>query len=71
MVRSLKGGTVHDLHLRGDFLPLCEDVDKVLLNRLRGARLTAEDLRLALDGADAGKWILNLTNEQLITLLTN
>jgi lipoic acid synthetase/lipoate-protein ligase A len=68
---SLKGGMVHDLHLKGDFLPLCEDVDEMLLDRLRGARLIAEDLRQALDGADAGKWILNLTNEQLITLLTN
>lgn len=68
---SLKGGTIHDLHLKGDFLPLCEDVDEMLLDRLRGARLTAGDLRRALDGADAGKWILNLTNEQLITLLTN
>ena len=68
---SLKGGMIHDLHLRGDFLPLCEGVDEMLLERLRGVQLTAKDLRHALDGTDAGQWILNLTNEQLITLLTN
>ncbi|MBR5684725.1 MAG: lipoyltransferase [Muribaculaceae bacterium] len=70
MAIELKGGAVQDLHLRGDFLPLCEDVRQTLLNRLRGVNLTEEDLRQALDGSDAGQWILNLTNEQLITLLT-
>jgi len=68
---ELKGGVVHDLHLTGDFLPMCEDVRTVLLDKLRGARLEASDLRNALNGCDAGQWILNLTNEQLITLLTN
>ncbi len=67
---ELKGGTVQDLHLKGDFLPLCEDVRQTLLDKLRGVKLTEEDLRQALNGCDAGQWILNLTNEKLITLLT-
>lgn len=68
---ELKHGTVHDLHLTGDFLPLCDDVRERMLDKLRGTRLEADALRTALDGNDAGQWILNLTNEQLITLLTN
>ena len=68
---ELKHGTVHDLHLTGDFLPLCDDVRERMLDKLRGTRLEADALRTALDGNDAGQWILNLNNEQLITLLTN
>ena len=68
---ELSHGAIHDLHLTGDFLPLRDDVRQVLLERLRGVRLTADDLRQALDGYDAGQWILNLTNQQLITILTN
>ena len=67
---ELEHGTIHDLHLTGDFLPMCIDVREVLLEKLRGVKLDATDLRTALDGCDAGQWILNLTNEQLITLLT-
>ena len=67
----LKGDVVHDLHLTGDFLPLCHDARETMLNALRGVKLQADDLREALKGHDAGQWILNLTNEQLITLLTN
>lgn len=67
---ELKGGKIHDLHLTGDFLPLC-DAREAMLDTLRGARLEADDLHKALAGSDAGQWILNLTNEQLITLLTN
>ena len=66
---ELHHGKIRDLYLTGDFLPLCNDAREVLLNKLRGARLTAADLHTALDGCDAGQWILNLTNEQLITLL--
>ena len=68
---DLKGGTIQDLHLRGDFLPLRENVREELLNNLRGVELTGDDLRSALNGCDTGQWIMNLTNEQLITLLTN
>ena len=46
------------------------DAREQLLDRLRGVRLTAHDLRQALDGCDMGQMILNLTSEQLITLLT-
>lgn len=67
----LKGDMVHDLHLTGDFLPLCHDARETMLNALRGVKLQTDDLREALKGHDAGQWILNLTNEQLITLLTN
>lgn len=66
---DLKGGVVQDLHLRGDFLPLCEDVRQALLDTLHGVRLTEEDLRQALEGHDAGQWVLNLTNERLVHLL--
>jgi len=67
---TLKGGAIHDLQLTGDFLPLCEDARQPLLERLRGAQLDETSLQAALNGCDAGQWILNLTNEQLITLLT-
>ena len=67
---TLKGGAIHDLQLTGDFLPLCEDARLPLLERLRGAQLDEASLQSALNGCDAGQWILNLTNEQLITLLT-
>jgi lipoyltransferase/lipoate-protein ligase len=68
---ELKHGVIHDLHLTGDFLPLCRDARLVLLERLQGVRLTADDLTNALAGCDTSQWILNLTNRQLITLLTN
>ena len=67
---ELKGGVIHDLHLTGDFLPLCDDVRQILLDKLRGTEPKVDDLRAALDGCQAGQWILNLTNEQLIQLLT-
>ena len=63
--------TIHDLHLAGDFLPLCQDARDRLLDRLRGVRLDPDDLRKALDGCDVGQLIMNLTNEQFISLLTN
>ena len=66
---QLQHGVVHDLHLTGDFLPLCDHVDKVMLDKLRGVKPEADNLRAALDGSDVGQWILNLTNEQLIKLL--
>ena len=67
---EMKHGTIHDLHLTGDFLPLC-NAREALLSRLRGVKPVADDLHKALEGCDAGQWILNLTNEQLITLLTD
>lgn len=66
---ELKHGVVHDLQLTGDFLPLFNDVRGVLLDKLRGVRLDPVDLDKALEGCDAGQWVLNLTNEQLIKLL--
>ena len=68
---ELQHDVIHDLHLTGDFLPVCEDARATLLEHLRGSKLTPQDLETALDGHDAGQWILNLTNKQLITLLTN
>ena len=67
---EMRHSTISDLHLTGDFLPVCDDARQSMLDRLRGAKLEAEDLRTALSGSDAGQWIMNLTNEQLITLLT-
>ena len=67
---GLQHDVIHDVHLTGDFLPVCDDARAHLLERLRGTRLTASDLETALEGCDAGQWILNLTNQQLITLLT-
>ena len=66
---ELQHGAVRNLHLTGDFLPLCDQVDKVMLDKLCGVKPEADALRAALDGCDAGQWILNLTNEQLIKLL--
>ena len=68
---ELQHDMIHDLHLTGDFLPVCDDARSKLLEHLRGARLTAEALTTALADCDVSQWILNLTNEQLITLLTN
>ncbi len=68
---TLKHDVVTDLHLTGDFLPLCNDVESVLLDKLRGVKLEASDLHKALDGCDTGQWILNLTNEQFIELLAD
>ena len=65
---ALKHDVIQDLHLAGDFLPLC-DAREAMLCKLRGVKLETENLRAAFEGCDAGKWILNLTNEQLITLL--
>ena len=67
----LKHDEVTDLYLTGDFLPLCNDVEAVLLDKLRGVKLEASDLHKALDGCDTGQWILNLTNEQFIELLAD
>jgi len=66
---ELKGGVIRDLHLTGDFFPLRNDVREVMLDKLCGVKPEADALRAALDGCDAGQWILNLTNEQLIKLL--
>ena len=66
---ELRHGTIHDLKLTGDFLPVCDDVRVAMLERLHGVKLEADALRNALAGCDAGKWILNLTNEQVVHLL--
>lgn len=65
---KLKHDAILDLQLTGDFLPLC-DAREAMLDKLLGVKLEASDLRAALDGCDAGRWILNLTNEELIKLL--
>ena len=67
---TLKHDVISDLHLTGDFLPLC-NAREAMLERLRGVKPEAPALKAALEGCDAGQWILNLSNEQLITLLTN
>ncbi len=68
---ELKHDVVTDLHLTGDFLPLCNDVQSVLLDKLRGVKLETVDLHKALEGCDAGQWIMNLSTEQFIKLLTD
>ena len=68
---ELKHDAIHDLQLTGDFLPLCQDAREQLLDKLRGVRINAEDLHKALTGCDVSQLILNLTNEQFISLLTN
>ena len=67
---ELKHDKILDLQLTGDFLPLC-DAREAMLDTLRGVNFETQSLQTALKGHDAGKWILNLTNEQLITLLTD
>ncbi|MBQ9555860.1 MAG: lipoyltransferase [Muribaculaceae bacterium] len=66
---TLKGNAIHHLELTGDFLPLC-DAREAMMDKLQGVQLNQAALQAALDGCDAGQWIMNLTNEQLITLLT-
>ena len=68
---ELKHDVVTDLHLTGDFLPLCNDVQAVILDKLRGVKLETDDLHKALEGCDAGQWIMNLSTEQFIKLLTD
>ena len=68
---TLKHDAIQDLQLTGDFLPLSDNVRGAMLDKLHGVKLEAGDIRNALDGSDARQWIMNLTNEQLITLLTN
>ena len=68
---ELKHDVIQDLQLTGDFLPLCNDARAMILSKLRGVKLQADDLHAALEGSDAGQWILNLTNEQLIKLLAS
>ena len=65
---ELTHGAISDLHLTGDFLPLC-DAREAMLERLHGVKPEAEDLRSALEGCNAGQWILNLTNDCLVKLL--
>ena len=67
---ELNHDKIHDLKLTGDFLPICDDARVAMLDKLHGVKLEADDLQKALTGSDAGQWIMNLTNEQLITLLT-
>jgi lipoic acid synthetase/lipoate-protein ligase A len=71
IIVELSHDVIHDLKLTGDFLPVCDNVREEVLHKLRGVKLEPDDLHKALEDCDAGKWILNLTNEQLITLLTN
>ena len=66
---ELSHNAIHDLKLTGDFLPVCDDAREAMLEALRGTKLEADDLRIALKDHDAGKWILNLTNERLVELL--
>lgn len=66
----LRDGRIADLHLAGDFLPLCDDPRAAMLGKLKGVRPTAGSLQAALADGDADRWILNLTNERLIKLLT-
>ena len=65
---ELSHGAISNLQLSGDFLPLC-DAREAMLERLRGVKPEPDDLQSALEGCDAGQWILNLTNEQLVHLL--
>lgn len=67
---ELKGNVIRDLQLTGDFLPLC-DARQALLSRLQGKELNRPALESALAGCNAAEWILNLTNKQLISLLTD
>ena len=65
---DLRHGRIADLRLTGDFLPLC-DAREAMLERLQAVRPEAKELGRALEGCDAGRWILNLGNRELISLL--
>ena len=65
---ELKHDAIHDLRLTGDFLPLC-DAREAMLDKLKGVKHDTDALTAALADCDVSQWIMNLTNEQLITLL--
>lgn len=62
------GGTIAAVNLSGDFFPLA-DIDASLLSRLRGAKLSPEGIRTALQGVDVSSVIAGLSEQQLINLL--
>ncbi|MDY3858472.1 MAG: lipoate protein ligase C-terminal domain-containing protein [Muribaculaceae bacterium] len=61
-------GRIESLSLTGDFFTL-QDVDRCLLDRLRGAPLTHDGIASALGGVNAADVIAGLSNENLITLI--
>ena len=65
-----KDGKIRKVNLAGDFF-IVGDIDSMLLSRLKGTRLEREALKRALEGVDCGAAIMNLTEEQLINLLTD
>ena len=65
-----KDGKIRKVNLAGDFF-IVGDIDSMLLSRLKGTRLEREALKRALEGVDCGSAIMNLTEEQLINLLTD
>lgn len=67
---EMRHDVVSDLELSGDFFSVGNAREEIL-RRLQGKRLTTEAVTAAFAGCDAGEWILNLKNEQLINLLTN
>lgn len=60
--------TIARINLQGDFF-LLSDLDEGLLDRLKGARLTREDIEKAIEGCSPSEVIAGLTTKDLTDLL--
>lgn len=65
---ELSHNIVKNVNIAGDFF-LLGNIDDGLLNRLKGANFTPDDVAKALEGVKLNEIIMNLNIKQLITLL--
>lgn len=65
---ELKGDRITDLNLAGDYFPT-GDVDKEIIEPLRGVTYTREAVEKALDGIDPSKVIASLKRQQLLNVI--
>lgn len=66
---ELKGECIQRIRLTGDFFAI-GDAEQELTSRLKGKPMERESLRVALQGVDLKKWILNLDTKEWIDLIT-
>ena len=65
-----KENVIRKINIAGDFF-IVGDIDSMLLSRLKGVALERSALEQALKGVDCSSVIMNMTEEQLINLLTD
>jgi lipoic acid synthetase/lipoate-protein ligase A len=70
---SLDGDRIKDIHLKGDYFLLVPsaDPDKLLTDRLAGCVNDKESAAAALKGLGLNKYVMNLTEEELIDMIYN